>query len=175
MKNALILHGTGADSESNWFPWMKRELQKKGYKVWVPNLPHSMTPNSTANTQYILDRWQFDEDSLLIGHSSGAVLVLYLLQNLPKKTTINRALLVSVFKDDLGWPNLADVFSEPLDWKKIKEGAQKITLLHSDNDPYVSLDQAELIAEKLNAELIIKENQGHFLTLKLQFAIENYL
>lgn len=162
MKNAVILHGTGANSQSNWFPWMKEKLFEKGYKVFVPDLPNSMSPNSVANAKFVLDRWEFDQDSLIIGHSSGAVLALYLLQSLPGDVVVDRAFLVSVFKDDLGWPNLSKVFVEPLDWEKIKEKAQKITLLHSDNDPYVPLDHAEFVAKKLEAELIIKKGQGHF-------------
>lgn len=162
MKNALILHGTGADSQSNWFPWLKEKLQEKEYKVWVPNLPNSMSPNTTVNTRYVLDNWQFDKDSIVVGHSSGAVLILYILQNIPENTVINRAFLVSAFKNDLGWPNLKNLFSEPLDWKKIKKHAHKIILLHSDNDPYVPLNHAQFIAEKIDAELIVKEGQGHF-------------
>ncbi len=162
MKNALILHGTGADSSSNWFPWMEEKLQEKGYEVWVPDLPNTMNPNATVNTKYILDNWKFDKDSIIIGHSSGAVLILYLLQNLPEDIVIDSAFLVSAFKDDLGWPNLKNLFREPLAWKKIKAHARKIILLHSDNDPYVPLEHAKYIAKKLDAELIIKEGQGHF-------------
>lgn len=38
MKNALILHGTDFDKEqkqkkNNWFPWLKKELGKVGYKM----------------------------------------------------------------------------------------------------------------------------------------------
>ena len=162
MKNALILHGTGADSSSNWFPWLKEKLEKKGYKVWVPELPNTTNPNAAVNTKYVLDSWKFDKDSIVVGHSSGAVLILYILQNLPQNITIDRAFLISAFKDDLGWPNLKNLFSELLDWNKIKKQAQKIVLLHSDNDPYVPLDHAKFIAKKLNAELIVKKGQGHF-------------
>jgi predicted alpha/beta hydrolase family esterase len=162
MKNALILHGTGADSNSNWFQWMKQKLEEKGCKVWVPDLPNTMEPNAAVNSKYILDNWQFDENSIIIGHSSGAVLALYILQNLPEDVIIDCAFLVSVFKDDLGWPNLKDLFSKPLDWDKIKKHARKIILLHSDNDPYVPLGHAKFVAKKLNTELIIKEGQGHF-------------
>ena len=162
MKNAVILHGTGADSHSNWFQWMKEKLSEKGGKVWVPNLPNSMYPNSLVNAKFVLDRWEFNEDSLIIGHSSGAVLALYLLQNLPEDVVVDRVFLVSVFKDDLGWPNLKDIFVEPLDWEKIKSGAREIVILQSSNDPHIPLDQAEFIAKKLDAELIVKKGQDHF-------------
>lgn len=39
MKNALILHGTNADHNENWFPWLHKQLEEKDYKVWTPDLP----------------------------------------------------------------------------------------------------------------------------------------
>ena len=162
MKNVLILHGTGSNSQGNWFPWLKKELLEREYKVWVPNLPDADHPNTKKYLKYIFSNWKFDSESVVIGHSSGAVAILGLLQSLSKNVVIKKAILVSAFKDNLGWDVLNGLFKEPFDWKKIKSHAQKIILYHSDTDPYVPLSHAQYLKEKLDAELIVKKNQGHF-------------
>jgi predicted alpha/beta hydrolase family esterase len=32
MKRVIIIHGWEASPESNWFPWLKNELEKKGIR-----------------------------------------------------------------------------------------------------------------------------------------------
>jgi predicted alpha/beta hydrolase family esterase len=70
--------------------------------------------------------------------------------------------LVGAFKNDLGWNSLSELFENPLDFAKIKKHVKEITLIHSDNDPYIPVEQAEYLAEKLDGELIILEGQKHF-------------
>src|SRR5258708_27654173 len=78
MKNALILHATDNTSQGNWYPWLKGELEKKGYIVWCPDLPHAEKPSVRRYSKFIFGNkdWKFDKDSVFIGHSSGAVAVL---------------------------------------------------------------------------------------------------
>lgn len=166
MKQALILHGTDAKPQSNWFSWLKDELEKDGYKVWLPQLPNSATPNAKVYTNFLLSEsdFLFDDETIIIGHSSGAVEALHLLENLPENTRIKAVFLVSVFKDDLGWSALKGLFDEPLDFTNIKAKSGKIVLLHADNDPYCPIEHAEYIAKQVGGELIIKTGQGHFNT-----------
>ena len=164
MTKFLILHGTDASPESNWFMWLKGVLIGKGHRVWLPQLPNSDKPNSKTYTEFLMsnDKFVIDEDTVIIGHSSGAVEIFSLLQNLPATTAIKSAILVSAFKNDLGWDSLGDLFQEPLDFEKIKTKSKKFIFIHSDNDPYVPLEQAEHLQEQLEGELIVLEGQGHF-------------
>lgn len=162
MKNVLILHGTGGNSKENWFPWLKNELLKKGYKVWLPDLPGANKPDIPRYNQFIFSKWQFDHDSILIGHSSGAVAILGLLQKLPKDTVIEKAILVAGFKDDLNWEELKMLFKKPFNWEKIKKQAKEFILIHSDNDPYVDLEHGKFLKEKLRGKLVILPGRGHF-------------
>ena len=99
MKNAVILHGIFNNKHGNWFPWLKRELEKRGYKVFVPDLITSDMPNTNKSWQYITRNWKFDNDSIIIGHSSGGTMALGFLQKLAGNVVIKKAILVSAFKD----------------------------------------------------------------------------
>ncbi len=164
MKNALILHGTGNNSQGNWFPWLKQELEKRGYLVWVPDLPQADKPNIKRYNRFIFANkdWSFNEDSVLIGHSSGAVAILGLLQHLPEDIVVNTCILVSSFKDNLGSLDFQGLFEEPFDFEKIKKHSKRFLFIHSDNDPYCPLEHAQFLTEKLAGKLIIKKGQGHF-------------
>src|SRR3990167_7235550 len=97
MKNALILHGAGNNSQGNWFPWLKKELEKKGYKVWVPDLPNSDVPDvdSWLATIFANKDWKFNKESIIIGHSAGSTCILRLFEKLPSDIKINKAILVA--------------------------------------------------------------------------------
>lgn len=162
----LILHGTSADHKSNWFPWLKSELQKNGHKVWVPDLPDADRPNIKKYNELLLSNgWDF-EDSVIVGHSSGAVAILGLLQALPEGTKINTALLVGVFTERLSespsWEMLKELFEEPFDFEAIKQKANRFIFVHSADDPYCPIEQAEYLCEQTNGELLQFDNMGHF-------------
>jgi len=166
MKNALILHGTGNDSSGNWFPWLKEELEKGGYKVWVPDLPENITPNIKRYNEFIFGNkdWEFNSESVIIGHSSGAVEILGLLQSLPEEVVINTAILVGSFlitPQDLDFEQFKGLY-EDFDFEKIKKHAKRLIFVHSDNDPYCPLEGAKYLAQQTGGELIIKPSQGHF-------------
>ncbi len=164
MKNALILHGTDDNPDVNWFRWLERELEKKGYKVWVPNLPRADRPNVQRYLKFIRENkdWEFNSETIIIGHSSGAVAALGILQNLPEDVAIEKAILVAAFKDDLDWDALDELFLEPFDFKTIKKRCRKFIFIHSDNDPYCPIDHAEYLSKQVGGELIIREGAGHF-------------
>lgn len=166
MSKFLILHGTAASPSSNWFMWLKGILIGQGHEVWLPQLPAAETPDTRIYNEFLLGNADFtyDEDTILIGHSSGAVEVLSLLQHLPDTSSIRAAILVSSFKDDLGMEELKGLFKEDFDFARIKEHCSNFTFIHSDDDPYCTIDHAEYLALKTGGQLIVFEGQGHFNT-----------
>lgn len=164
MKNALILHGTNASSKDNWFPWLKSQLEQRGWNVWVPDLPMSNQPSMSRYNKFLLSNkeWNFNSESVLIGHSSGAVAVLGVLQALPQDVVIDACIMVAAFKGDLGWENLTHLWDIPIDYKRIKKRSKRHVFVHSEDDPYCALDHAKELSKKLGGELIVQKGAKHF-------------
>ncbi len=169
MKNALILHGAGNNSSGNWFPWLKAELENQEYKVWIPDLPNPDTPalRDWLDTIFSNKEWQFNEDSVIVGHSSGATLILRILESLPEGVKINKAVLVAGFIDKGKSPQFyqykEDLLKTPLNWEKIKKSCNNFVFIASDNDPYdCGLRHAEVMKKQLGGELITMSGEGHF-------------
>lgn len=163
---AVILHGTGSSPESNWFPWTKVELEKLGYEVYVPKLPGADFPDIEQYLKFLLNsEWDFNEN-LIIGHSSGAVAILGLLQALPRATIVDTAILVGAFTERLAedpkWEKTKGMFKKSFDFQKIKHKARNFIFIHSDNDPYCPIDQAQFLHRQVGGEFIILPGGQHF-------------
>lgn len=159
MKNALILLGTDSGPESNWFPWLKKKLEQSGYEVWVPQLPGADYPEMKKYREFIFGGdFQFVPETVVVGHNSGAVAALSLLEALPSDKRIDTAVMVGVYR-----PERHSYSSrEPILTDKVVGKAKRFVFVHSDNDPYCPLDDAKYYADKTNAELFMIPDQDHF-------------
>jgi predicted alpha/beta hydrolase family esterase len=162
MKNALVLHGTSSNSGSNWFPWLKRELVANGYVVEVPNLPEADNPNIDTYNEYLLNNYKFDENTVIIGHSSGAVEILGLLNDYRfPAIKLKACFLVGAFKGDLDWDALKGMVKD-FDYAKIAAHSSKFVFIHSDDDPYCPIADAKDLCMKLHGSFVEFQGQGHF-------------
>ncbi|OGE44288.1 hypothetical protein A3B45_02915 [Candidatus Daviesbacteria bacterium RIFCSPLOWO2_01_FULL_39_12] len=169
MKNVLILHGAGNNSQGNWFPWLKKTLEEKGHKVWSPDLPNSDTPVLKDWLDIIFSNkgWEFNEKSIIVGHSSGATLILKILENLPKDIKIDKAILVAGFVDKGSLPQFyqykIDLLKTPFSYDKIKSSCKNFYFITSDNDPYdCELRHGEIMQKYLGGKLTTMQGEGHF-------------
>lgn len=161
-KRVFIIHGWGGNPESNWFPWLENELEKKGFKVEVPTMPNTDFPELKEWLPYLQKLvGKVDEETIFVGHSLGAITILRLLEALPKGEKAGGAIFAAGFPGPLEFKELDNFFVKPLDYEKIKESVKKIIAITSDNDPYVPLKNGELLKEKLGAELIVISGAGH--------------
>lgn len=168
MENVLILHGAGNDSKGNWFPWLRKELEKKGYKVWSPNLPNSDEPKleDWLNTIFSNKEWEFNKESVIVGHSAGATLILRILEKLSDGKKIGKAILVAGVVELGTKPEFfqykRSLVEKPFDWKKIKRSSQEFYFINSDNDPYeCGVSQGKIMQKNLGGKLILKKGEGY--------------
>lgn len=149
--------------EGNWFQWLKTQLTAMGITVWLPQLPHPEQPSLRAEADFVYAACPFviNDKTLVVGHSSGAILALILAQE--NKLPIGAVVAVSVFHDNsLQWDANNKLFDVAFDWPAIKAGAPTLLFVHADNDPYVPLDQAQYVADACDAEMVVMPGQGHF-------------
>lgn len=165
MKKAVIFHGTQGSPDGNWFRWLEHMFYERGLTVWAPHLPRADQPSLKEWVEYIHENrpFEIDDETIIVGHSSGAVLALMLAQG--AQPPFANIVCVSAFHDNsLGWEANDRLFDIDFNWPAIKAHAGKMLFVHSDNDPYVPLDQAQWMADQCQAELVMIPGGKHFNT-----------
>lgn len=159
INKAIIFHGTGGSPNAAWYPWLKSQLELRGIKVEAPFYPMLNQEPIQSFLPKVLSNHTFDSNTILIGHSGGAPLILSILENL--ETKVNQAFLVAGYSTK---PNTSEepVLQEKYNWDKIKLNVNDIYFINSVNDPYGCDDkQGRAMFDKLGGTQIIL-NEGHF-------------
>jgi predicted alpha/beta hydrolase family esterase len=129
----------------------------------LPQLPQAEHPSLKNWQRFVKEQCPFpiNEETLIVGHSSGAILALVIAENNIEK--IGAIVDVSVFHDNsLQWQPNDQLFDIQFDWTAIRQGVNELLFIHSDNDPYVPLNQAQFVATNAEAEMIVIPGEGHF-------------
>lgn len=148
----VIFHGTRANPQSNWFPWLAWQLPD----VIVPELP---TPRGQSLESWFAAAPKLDD--VVIGHSCGATFVLHLLES----QKVNKAILVAPVMGAIGLPEYDELnrefYGHPFDWGAIRRNAGQIIIIHGDDDPYVPIGHAEKLHQAIGGELVVIPKGGH--------------
>jgi predicted alpha/beta hydrolase family esterase len=163
-RTIFIFHGTAGSPEGNWFPWMKEKLESEGHQVIVPRFP---TPEGESLEAwfYVLEAYKNDitENTIFIGHSKGGLFTLRVLEQLIHPVYATFFVSASIGVKPILYYNEDAMFSKgfDFDWEKIKLNSQKFIVYHSDNDPYVCLDNGKILASTLGVDIQFIPNAGH--------------
>lgn len=169
MKRAIIIHGWDGYPEEGWFPWLKQELEKKGYSVQVPVMPRPAEPTIEDWVGKVAEVvGQADAETYLVGHSIGCQTILRYLQELDD-FKVGGVLLVAGFvhlkPEEIGDEEdnkIAKPWLEnPLDWEKIKSHCDNFTAIFSQDDPCVPVEDASIFAKELGAKVVILNGLQH--------------
>ncbi|MDP3948996.1 MAG: class I tRNA ligase family protein [bacterium] len=136
------MHGYQGSPRDNFRPWLKKELEERGYKVSVPALPRTKNPRVAEQVGFVLKNAQFNKNTVILGHSLGAIVALKVLEKL--KQPIRRSVLVAGFTENNFLDH--DRFDEnTFDWKfnakRIRSNAGDLHILRDTTDEIVPPDQ----------------------------------
>lgn len=187
-KRVFIVHGWDGTPEEGWFPWLKRELEKKGFEVQVPQLPEANAPRIYNWVPALAEAVGTpDEQTYFVGHSMGCPTIARYLETLPNGAKVGGVVFVAGFFKRL--TNIENIPSEketehhwldaPISLEKIRSHLPKSVAVFSDNDPWVPLDNQDDFRDKLGSEIVIEHNKLHFSgsggTTKLPIVLEKLL
>ncbi len=169
MKTAYIIHGWTGTPQRDWLPWLKKELEKRNWKVIVPEMPNTDEP--------VIEKWvshlekvvqELNEDVFFVGHSIGCQAIMrYLLTK--EEAKIGGLVCVAGFftlqnLESKEEERIAEPWLEtPIDFNKVKRATKNIVAIFSDNDQWVPFDEnTNLFKKRLGAKVIKLHNKGHF-------------
>lgn len=166
MKRVFIIHCWADGPEDNWYPWLKTQLESKGFEVQVPEMPDTETPKIEAWVSYLANLvGELNKDTYFIGHSVGCQTILRYLS--VQSGLAGGVVLVTPWLrlKGLEGPEELEIMKEwietPLSLEEIKNHSKKFTAILSDNDPFVFVEDGEIFNNKLRSEIIIEHSKGH--------------
>jgi uncharacterized protein len=156
-RRAIIFHGTNANPDVAWYPWLAERLAARGLVVEVPHYPGLNVEPIASFAPKVLSSHRFDANTVLVGHSGGAALMLALLEHV----TVDQAILVA------GYCTRPNTNEEPVlqpsyDWDAIKAHVRDIVFINSRKDPYgCDEHQGRAMFDRLGGTQIVRDD-GHF-------------
>ncbi|MDE2019637.1 MAG: serine hydrolase family protein [Patescibacteria group bacterium] len=187
-KRVFIVHGWDGYPEEGWFPWLKKELEAKGFSVVVPQLPKADEPR--------INNWvpelkravgNPDEQTYFVGHSMGCQTIARYLETLSEDVKVGGVVFVAGFfkkltnlENDNVVKSVSDEWLKtPVNLRAISKHIKTSIAIFSDNDPYVPIENKDDFAGILGSEVIIEHSKNHFSgstgTTQLPIALESVL
>ncbi|MBI1972620.1 alpha/beta hydrolase, partial [Candidatus Woesearchaeota archaeon] len=84
MNTAVLIHRWDGNPGADWYPWLKKELEMKNFKVIVPSMPNTTEPKIeewVSHLKKIVPNP--DKNTYFIGHSMGCQTIMRYLETLP--------------------------------------------------------------------------------------------
>lgn len=168
-KIVYIIHQWWSSPNKDWYPWLKSELKKRGFKVFVPAMPDTNKPKIAAWISHLKKVVKkADENTYFVGHSIGCQAIMRYLEKLPKSKKIGGVIFVA------GWLSLTNLepgevkIAKPwletkINFAKARKASKKFVAIFSDNDLYVPFKaNSDIFRKKLGAKIFIERNKRHF-------------
>lgn len=169
MKRVFIVHRWDGSPKSDWYPWLKKELERKNIEVHIPAFPNPGAPKVAAWVSHLEKAVKKpDKKTFFVGHSIGCQAILRYLENIKEEVggvlfvagwfALSRQATVTKEEKEIAHPWI----QTPINLKRIRQKKNTFVALFSDNDPYVPIENASVYEQLVGAKIFIEKNQGHF-------------
>lgn len=173
MPNALLVHGWGKRDEfyddshptasnSHWLPWLSKQLMIRDIHTVAIEMPHSYYPEYVVWKRE-LERFDINEDTMLVGHSCGGGFLVRWLTEYSGK--VGKLVLVAPWLGMGADPEMIDptFFEFDIDSTLSSKTVRGLTIVSSRDD----MDTVKQSIERLRSELddckiVELDGKGHF-------------
>lgn len=169
MKTAIIIHGLPAkeeyfstigDSESNchWLPWLQKQLIVNEILAQTPEMPTPYNP-TYQDWKDTLERFDLNEDTILVGHSCGGGFILRYLSE--ENVKVGKVVLVAPWIDPEKFLDTG-MFDFKID-ENVVSKTKELTIFESTDDQDSVQDTIKEIKRVVkNLNIVTFQNYGHF-------------
>lgn len=160
-RRVIFIPGNGGGRPTdNWFPYVKRELEKEGLHVIAEDFPDNDLAREVHWIPFLKNTLKADANTILIGHSSGAIAAM----RYAEENQILGSILVGSYHSDLGYEKerLSGYFDRPWNWEAIKKNQRWIALFSSVDDPWIPIKEPRFVQKQLDAHYHEYKDRGHF-------------
>jgi len=160
IKAILVPGNGGCKPTDNWFPYLKTELEKMGIDAVAPEFPDPQLARACYWLPFLENELKADENTIIIGHSSGAIAAM----RYAESHRILGSVLVGTYHTDLknDYEKLSGYFNTPWNWEAIKKNQQWVIQFGSSDDPWIPIEEARFVHDKLSTDYYEFVDQGHF-------------
>lgn len=158
----ILIHGNGGSTiDQHWFLYVKNAFEQQGVKVIAKTFPDNVLARSSHWLPFLEHDLRADECTVLIGHSSGAIAAMRYAEH----HKILGSVLVGTYWThlDMESEKASGYFDEPWNWDVMKKNQKWSIVFASSDDPWIPIEEARLVAEKLDSEYHEYDDRGHFM------------
>ena len=171
MKKVFIIHGWDGYPEEGIFPWLKKELENRGFVVCNPAMPEPLNPQIDLWVEFLGKQVGIpDKDTVFFGHSIGSQTILRYLESLPEDIKVGGAVFLApwvnlnprAYENDKDKKIAKPWLETKLGWRKVKSHTDKFICIFSDNDALVPISDSIIFERELGAKIIVEHGKEHF-------------
>ncbi|KAK7092513.1 hypothetical protein V1264_008249 [Littorina saxatilis] len=154
-------NGAGDVRRCNWYGWLEEKLTKAGVKCILRDFPDPIKARESVWLPFMQDELSCDHNTIIVGHSSGAEAAMRYAETHKVKGII----LVSACVTDLGEESerISGYYNRPWQWEAIKNNTEFIAQFGSTDDPFISWEEHQQVADGLQPKLFKFDDRGHFM------------